>query len=110
LATVNSISVYINGGERALTLANAFESGEWTHVAFTYNKDAGGTDEIKIYVNGAQNITGDYSVAIGTDSQDVRIASFKSSGNEFTGQIDDVRIYNRTLSAEEITKLYNLGR
>jgi hypothetical protein len=28
----------------------------------------------------------------------------------FDGLIDDVRIYNRALSADEIKRLYNLGR
>ena len=27
----------------------------------------------------------------------------------FTGKIDDVRIYNRALSSDEITRLYKLG-
>ncbi|MDE2173598.1 MAG: hypothetical protein KGJ31_03410, partial [Patescibacteria group bacterium] len=27
----------------------------------------------------------------------------------FTGSLDDVRIYNRALSAQEIQQLYNLG-
>ncbi|HEY9583994.1 MAG TPA: LamG-like jellyroll fold domain-containing protein [Candidatus Paceibacterota bacterium] len=33
-----------------------------------------------------------------------------SGANTFNGSIDDVRIYNRALSAGEITQLYNLGR
>jgi len=30
--------------------------------------------------------------------------------NCFNGLIDDVRIYNRALSAEEVLQLYNVGR
>jgi Concanavalin A-like lectin/glucanases superfamily len=29
---------------------------------------------------------------------------------KFDGSIDDVRIYNRALSADEIKRLYNMGR
>lgn len=32
------------------------------------------------------------------------------AGFYFNGLIDDVRIYNRVLSADEIKRLYNMGR
>jgi hypothetical protein len=31
------------------------------------------------------------------------------NGNPFAGQVDDVRIYNRALSAQEIKRLYIIG-
>ncbi|MCK4891501.1 MAG: DUF2341 domain-containing protein, partial [Candidatus Pacebacteria bacterium] len=35
------------------TISSAISSG-WNHITLTYNKDAGGTDEMKLYINGAQ--------------------------------------------------------
>jgi hypothetical protein len=46
--------------------------------------------------------TNDYQLLIGENAQ--------SFGRQWTGSIDDVRIYNRALSVDEIKRLYNLGR
>ena len=40
----------------------------------------------------------------------VQIGSWTGNQQYFNGKIDEVRIYNRALSAEEIQRLYNLGR
>ena len=99
----NGLSTYINGGQRALTSTGILTVGEWKHVAFTYDKDAGGTDEVKIYLNGAVRATGNYSSAIGTDNRDIAIGRYKyGSGYAFNGSIDDVRIYNSARSAEDV--------
>ncbi|HXK31646.1 MAG TPA: LamG-like jellyroll fold domain-containing protein [Candidatus Paceibacterota bacterium] len=37
-------------------------------------------------------------------------ASSVGLNNFFDGSIDDVRIYNRALSPEEVKRLYNMGR
>ena len=40
----------------------------------------------------------------------LKIARIVDSINYFNGLIDDVRIYDRALSAEEVQALYNLGQ
>ena len=40
----------------------------------------------------------------------IGICGTSNSGDPFNGQLDDIRIYNRALSADEIKRLYNLGR
>lgn len=40
-------------------------------------------------------------------NEDLRIGSFKQSGFELTGNIGQVKIYNRALSAQEILQNYN---
>jgi hypothetical protein len=49
------------------------------------------------------NISNSLNVNIGWDSA-------HSSGRNFVGSLDEVRIYNRVLSATEIQQLYNMGR
>lgn len=69
-----------------------------------------------IYVNGAvsSTITANtwYHVAITTDTaiNANAVDIGRISTGYFPGVIDDVRLYNRALSAGEITQLYNLGR
>ncbi|MPN08047.1 hypothetical protein SDC9_155323 [bioreactor metagenome] len=56
------------------------------------------------YVRGATNYTSGYASAIGTAS--LRIAT-RDFGSYFEGAFDDLRIYNRVLTAGEIRTLYN---
>ena len=69
----------------------------WTHFAVTYDQTA-----LRIYVNGAQvagkAVTGDIVSSAGP----IRIGGNQVWGEFFSGLIDEVRIYNRALSASEI--------
>lgn len=83
--------------------------GEWNYVATTYDKNAGGTDEVKHYVNGIQVGTSDYSISMGTNSDSWDIGFEDNANRYFNGTIDELRFYNRVLSAQEIKDLYNKG-
>ncbi|MDJ0893046.1 MAG: DUF2341 domain-containing protein, partial [Gammaproteobacteria bacterium] len=97
----------------------AFNDGSWHHVAVTV--DSSGTS---IYVDGSELTGGDISFTAGSSSSvdfldDVlgpvqsEIGGFDiGSGvqGEFTGLIDDFRLYDRALSASDITELYNFNR
>ena len=74
----------------------------WNHIALTYDKDAGGTDEMKLYINGVEVAVGDYSAAISTNTNNLII------GNASNGALDEVRIWNRALSEEEIKTIYEM--
>jgi hypothetical protein len=82
------------------TLVN---TGEWVHVATVY-PNGGKLGDIKVYINGirkADLTNTNPSLLIQTvGSTDVQIGS--DSLGAFVGQIDDVRIYDRALTAEEI--------
>ena len=49
-------------------------------------------------------LTGDQYIRIGISGYN------NGTGEIWNGLIDDVRVYNRALSADEIKRLYNLGR
>ncbi|MCF2531367.1 LamG-like jellyroll fold domain-containing protein [Yinghuangia soli] len=70
----------------------------WTHIAFTYD---GAT--MRFYVNGAQVASRAQTGALTNGTGDLRIGGNSVWGEYFTGQIDEVRLYNRALSAAEIT-------
>lgn len=112
----NSLNVqYYNGTTQSSNAqANVFDiSGggdRWIHIVVVYN----GT-ELQRYVNGtigtALSATGDLSnnqttaFRIGASTQDPSI--FYRSLN---GSLDEIRIYNKTLSSAEVTNIYNSGR
>ncbi|HWF08394.1 MAG TPA: LamG-like jellyroll fold domain-containing protein, partial [Bryobacteraceae bacterium] len=74
-------------------------NGSWQHYAITYDNT-----NIKIYVNGALNTTCAASVAAGTDATPLTIGGYNQ--HAATGAMDEVRIYNRALSAQEISGVY----
>ena len=74
----------------------------WNHVAGTFN----GTQLI-LYVNGvASPPTASTAAPLATNTAELHIGK-DYGANVFTGNIDDVRVYNRVLSAAEITDLVN---
>jgi len=75
---------------------------QWTHLATTYD----GTT-LRVYVNGVQ--VGSLAAAgnIASSTGAVTIGGNNVWGEFFAGAIDDVRIYNRALSAAEINTLKN---
>ena len=89
----------INGPDKS-----AFEYDEWFHFATSYD----GTRH-RVYFNGlfhdGQDITGTLDVDSGKDWQ----IGAKDGAVLWPGQIDDVRMYNRTLSVEEIWILSGFG-
>jgi hypothetical protein len=75
----------------------ALPLGAWTHLATTYD----GVNQ-RFYVNGALVATKAQTGSIAAGNQPLRIGGNSVSGEYFQGVIDEVRIYNRALSAAEI--------
>ena len=92
--------------------ATAVNDGKWHHIAFTYdgsNTAAG----IKLYVDGnADSLTTLQDADPGTLVNNSFEIGKRNGGIEgyFNGSIDDVRIYNRALSAGEVLDLYNFTK
>ncbi len=94
------------------TVDNSITLNTWQHVVATWDGTSGGSG-VHIFVNGVetsyQSTTG--SGSIGSDNTyDFLIGNRVDGIRGFDGSIDDVRIYSRALSADEIKRLYNLGR
>jgi len=88
-------------------VGNIVWNNKWHLLTGTYDGN-----NVKIYVNGVLNnqaaVTGNISdssgFGLGIAARNPVNASFM-----FPGLIDDVRVYSRTLSATEISELYNEG-
>jgi hypothetical protein len=92
--------------EDAVVTATDVLDGTWVHLVGTFQPSVAG----KIYVNGvlSNTDTTDIQSAIADNDANFRIATFSTTQN-MDGTIDDVRVYNRVLSAEEVAALYNSG-
>lgn len=82
--------------------------GKWYHAVGTYNTMKG---EQKLYVNGLLVATQTHPVGNTivplTSYPDMRVGYSRVNKGYFSGIIDDVRLYNRALSSQEIQNLYN---
>ena len=88
--------VNIGGEQSVLGLAQLL-LGAWTHLAVTYDGAS-----LKLYVNGSQVGSKAQSGPIPTSTGPLRIGGNTIWGEYFAGLIDEVRVYNRALSAAEI--------
>ncbi len=88
--------------------ASSTPLGRWVHVCGTFL--ANNATGLRLYVDASMTATSPqdttYVDNIDATNQTVRIGGLSSF---FDGQIDDVRIYNRALSATEVERLYELG-
>jgi hypothetical protein len=77
--------------------------GSWYHVAVTIKEG----NDVNFYINGASAGKFPQADIFGiVNNEPLRIGKIKSEDYWFSGAIDDVRIYNRALSAAEIRKIY----
>jgi len=90
--------------------------GVWKYVTVVFDgSQSTDATKLKIYLNGAP-ATVNYDLTMPTSIPTPPTAFSATFGtivnlNSFmNGALDDVRIYNRALSATEVAKLYNLGR
>jgi len=97
-----------DSGEYNVTTSGSVNDGAWHHLAATYNGS-----EMRLYIDGALNSSStNYSGDLPTNEDNVWIGrhyDHSNSSNYFNGTMDDVRIYNESLSAEQIYQSYIEG-
>jgi hypothetical protein len=89
-------------GSRWVNLNQNLSVRQWHHVVGVFN----GTHAM-IYLNDLLKDTNTFNSIVSSNA-DLLIGE-EGWNLYFNGTIDEVRIYNRTLSAEEISELYNEG-
>ena len=88
--------------------------GQWHHVAVTFPPDGTHTRDIKIYLDGYEDATWYVNGDTQTINTSTLFAFEIGHGNgganrPFNGLIDDVRVYDRALSGDEILALASEG-
>ncbi|MEV4314353.1 LamG-like jellyroll fold domain-containing protein [Actinocrispum sp. NPDC049592] len=87
----------ISSADRSVTGPTALPANTWTHVAVTY-----GSGTYRLYVNGTEVANAAVTGSMAASTGALRIGGNNIWGEFFTGAIDDIRIYNRALTATEI--------
>jgi hypothetical protein len=83
--------------DRGTNATSATPLNAWTHLAATYDRTT-----LRLYVNGAQAGTRSLTGNLRTSTGVLRIGGNGVWGEWFAGLIDEVRVYNRALTAAEI--------
>ncbi len=95
-------AAYIVGTWYGAKLTSSLLANTWYHIACTYNGSS-----IKAYLNGSLEATTSASGGVASAGK-LYIGTGPSTW--FNGSLDEVRIYNRALSSDEVASLYNAGR
>jgi hypothetical protein len=99
-------------GSPLLTSAVITNAGQWYHVAATYSS----ADRIRrLYLDGVLVRQAPYTFPINTGHTAVTIgvnarnAAYADGFASFKGQLDEITLYSRALSADEIKAIYDAG-
>lgn len=87
-----------SGGTLELTSSEPLTVDQWNYLVVTYDNQ-----QASLYVNGARTATSTGTYVAG--SNPVRIGA--AVNEYFSGLLDDIRYYNRALSAAEVKQLYS---
>ena len=91
------VSIGANATQDIVRAPSALPVSTWKHLATTYDGAV-----LRLYVDGVQVGTKNLSGAMPNSSGPLQIGGNKVWSEWFQGQIDDLRIYNRALSAAEV--------
>ena len=95
-------------GGVSITAGSGLANGGWHHFAATvpFNGNSGG---VKVYIDGSVT-NGSGTTAINTSSGTNSKVKIGFDGSAFySGQIDDIRLYNAELNMSTIAKVYGGG-
>ena len=106
LTTGSGIVAFFDGAT-VINSTNAVPTSTWTHVVLTYS----GTS-LKIYINGSLDSThtaANLNIASSGNGGNIGSYYYNGTGGQyaFKGKIDQVRIFNDSLTSDEVLELYN---
>lgn len=88
------------------------DDNQWHHVAFAFDSNIGtNLNTVKFYIDGAiaTDTTANTRVLNTLNDNKVRIGTDINKNRSFTGSMDEVAIFSRALSRNEIANIHNTG-
>ncbi len=90
-----------NWDRRSITTAN--QPNDWVHIALTYDVDT----EVLLYHDGQKASNGEKHPMVDEIDGSIMVGARHPGSEFFTGTIDEVYLFNRILSEEEINTIKN---
>lgn len=104
LGTDGRLSFITNGTPRLFSrVSKPLSINNWTHLAATYNSSA---NAFKFYLNGQLDTSSTVAGAAPTSNTDSLYLGISGASTPFTGQLDEVRLWNKELSITEVGTFY----
>jgi len=102
-STAGGLVGYINGQGRVSAPVNILDD-TWHHVAMTWD---GST--VRLYVDGQLEGSNSYAEPPNSAGQPLRVGEYRYGGRNFTGNIDEVKLYGYARTATQIQEDAGLG-
>ena len=110
LAIWNSKPTLFRGNNGLLSGLTVLPSNTWFHLTISHTPYNGATPNVTFYVNGVFDSSGIFSVGTTVGATTQFIGGFSTTTIRVPNcTIDEVGIWNRTLTQSEVTELYNSG-
>ena len=94
---------YTDGTQQSVSNSFTPNTGQWYHVVVTV-----GSNNVILYINGTQNASLSSTTISYTGNPDLYLGKLGTlSSSYLDGKIDQVRVFNKAISAAEVTTLYN---
>ena len=106
--TNNGLAVQLRSGgayQYALSPATTYNDGNWHNAVFTREVSSG---YLKLYIDGSLvRTTGSVTSVLNNETQDTYIGADTTPAEYFNGDIDEVAIWNKALTLEDVQTIYN---
>ncbi|MFH1229262.1 MAG: LamG-like jellyroll fold domain-containing protein [Candidatus Aenigmatarchaeota archaeon] len=93
----------VNPGWAWISTGYAAPLNQWTHIAVVYDSSA---NQVRSYANGALVSTVSISGSIATTADNLRIGARTAFSQYFNGMMDEVKVWDKALSASEVQSEY----
>jgi uncharacterized repeat protein (TIGR01451 family)/fimbrial isopeptide formation D2 family protein len=99
--------VLFGTGRPDVTIKSTFVAdGNWHHIAATRKQNTG---DLKLYVDGLERAVGVGGTQSLTAPNRILLGLLQTNINPFQGKLDEVALYTRALSPQEIQAIYDAG-
>ncbi len=84
-------------------------TGQWYHIVGTFDKDDPTSDDMRLYLDGQSVNNGTKTIPLVANSMNVVIGGAFSSAVSFDGLIDETILWDRAITASEVSGIYAAG-
>ncbi len=95
----NRVAFGIGNPDITIVSASDVNTGNWVHVAATWNQATG---QMLLYVNGVLEATGSSGTALRNAPPRITIGQIQTNINHYTGALDEIRIWNTVRTQTQI--------
>lgn len=110
ILNTNKIGFFYKGGTYFRAGTATLTLNAWNHIVVVYDGGGLNNGNVSFYLNGAFDVT--VATPYWTETPTyayTQIGRYSSGAHFFNGLVDEVGVWNRELTASEVTELYNSG-